>query len=71
MTLCSTRQDWTLDYGAGSMKEDSSMAKTPNAGTRTAHELSIAGALLALLLFTQSVDRESGVKSCASTGFTG
>lgn len=34
------------------------MAKTPNAGTRAAHELSTAGAWLALLLFTQSVDRE-------------
>lgn len=34
------------------------MAKTPNAGTRAAHELSIAGAWLALLLFTQSVDRD-------------
>lgn len=33
---------------------------------KTAHELSITGALLALLLFSQSVDRERGVKFCAN-----
>jgi hypothetical protein len=40
------------------MKRIRPWPKPPNAGTGAAHELSIAGAWLALLLFTQSVDRD-------------
>lgn len=46
-------------------KKDSSMANSQRRN-KTAHELSITGALLALLLFSQSVDQERGVKFCAN-----